>query len=134
MRKYHTKLLNRRIKWLCLSCGYTEIRKVKDGLLDRCPRCGSRHLTITKSRDLVEMLFEKMRRKEELTRRERQKFSTLLSISQLLKLKPNIILLAVATPGVNLNLAVSLSLEYNDVNSLMRRLQELDENYSKIRF
>ena len=80
------------------------------------------------------MLFEKMRRKEELTRRERQKFSTLLSISQLLKLKPNIILLAVATPGVNLNLAVSLSLEYNDVNSLMRRLQELDENYSKIRF
>jgi len=132
LKQYMERLNKRRVKWVCLHCGYYEIRKISDGIISECPSCKSHLLSVTKPWDNTEYILEKVKKKLHLKRNERLRLEALYAISRFLRHRTMETLYAVASAGANLQQIVSLLSRYGDANSLLARLLELEINYAKI--
>ena len=129
---YQHRLSRRRVKWVCLHCGYYEIRRISDGLLDSCPKCGSHLLSVTKPKDNTEYILEKAKRKMYLRQNERLRLDALYAISNFLRVRPLETLYAVASYGVNLRQAAALLGRYKGMRLLLEKLLEMEANYVRI--
>ena len=131
LQRYKERLLRRRVKWFCMQCGYVEVRKVSEGVWDRCPRCGSRIVTVSKVFDFPEFIMEKIKRKEELSARERKRIDLLFSIGMLLRQYPQKTLLAVAASGTNLRQCISIIQRIHDEEQFLERLRDIEARFIK---
>lgn len=131
IQQYRERLIKRRIKWVCLHCGYWEIRRISDGTIERCPNCKSYLLSVTKPHDSTELIFDKVMKKLQLSRSEARRLDLLYAISRLLKFRPMETLYAVGSVA-NLELAISLLNKYDDLNILLQKLLEAEINYARL--
>ncbi|MCR8501168.1 MAG: DEAD/DEAH box helicase [Crenarchaeota archaeon] len=131
IQHYKERLNKRRIKWVCLHCGHWEIRCISDGVLEKCPNCGSHLLSVTKPRDSTEFILEKIKKRLQLDRNESRRLDLLYAISRFLKFRPLETLYAVSSMA-NLELAVSLLNRYDSLDILLQKLLEAEINYAKL--
>ncbi len=131
LAKYKERLLRRRIKWLCLQCGYSEILRVADAGWSKCPECGSRIITVSKPFDFSEFIVEKLKRGMELTPSEKNRIDVLFSIGMMLRKYPKLTKIVVAASGVNLQQALSILRHGYDEWVLLETLQELEARFIK---
>ncbi|MCR8473002.1 MAG: hypothetical protein NDP21_02025, partial [Crenarchaeota archaeon] len=102
-----------------------------DGVLEKCPNCGSHLLSVTKPRDSTEFILEKIKKRLQLDRNESRRLDLLYAISRFLKFRPLETLYAVSSMA-NLELAVSLLNRYNSLDILLQKLLEAEINYAKL--
>ncbi len=134
-RKYEEKLLNKDMLFICLRCGYNEIRKVRDGIYSACPKCGSLRITVTKPSDenLVEIIRKALRR-QKLEEHERQKLMNAEKISKYLRAYREITALVLATTGIGFKSAMDILKKFSgNKKELIKELRKREANYWKNR-
>ena len=132
--KYHERLLNKKVKYVCLRCGYEEISLAKE-IITLCPQCQSTRITVTKHWDnsIREIIF-KMQQGKKLNKEERERLHIAEALSRFLKVNGNLVSITVATTGVGLKLAVDLLKKYStDVRSLIKVLRSKEALYYRTR-
>ncbi|MEX0567697.1 MAG: DEAD/DEAH box helicase [Candidatus Njordarchaeota archaeon] len=131
LRKYRERLLRRKIKWICLQCGHTEIRRISEPRWESCPKCGSMIISVSKMFDYSEFILQKMRSGEEITPQERKRINLLYSIGMMLREKPEETLLVVAASGTNLQQCLSILRKVYDEYALLELLQDIEARFIK---
>jgi len=134
-RKYEEKLLNKEMLFICLRCGYHDIKKVKQGIYTSCPKCGSLRITVTKASDkaLIGIVNKALSRKK-LELNEKQKLMDAERISRYLRAYREVTALVVATTGVGLKSAMDILKKFSgNKNELIKELRKREANYWKNR-
>ena len=82
------RLENSEARLVCLSCGYSwnvKLRDIKSSEYIRCPKCGSRLITVTwRGDDEAKQIIRKHLDKKKLTREERKRLKDLQKVASLL--------------------------------------------------
>ena len=133
LEEYKRRLARRRVKLLCLQCGFHELRRVSDGPWSECPRCSSKLFTVSKAFDFSEFLVEKLKRGAELSVQERRRLNALYTIGMMLRSDPERVMLAIAASGVGLQCAIRLLQERNDIYDLLEALREYESRFARLR-
>ena len=131
LEKYKERLMKRRIKWLCLHCGHAEVRRIIDPPWEKCPKCGSMMITISKAFDFSEFIIEKLKRGVRLTPQEKKRVDILFSIGMMLRKYPLRTKLAVATSGANLQQCLNILKHGQDEYFFLETLREIEARFIK---
>lgn len=132
-KKYEERLLNREVRYICLSCGYEKIDKVKNFFI-RCPKCGSDRISVLKRWDEDYKIVKKRLNGESLTREEIEKWKQMLSFSQFINVYGVNAILPIAATGVGLKQAIEiLKGNVDSKSSLINAIRKREINYYKSR-
>ena len=134
IRKYEERLLKKEVRFICLSCGYYEIRPAFRVLLI-CPHCGATRITVVKKNDTILMrILDKMRKKVSLSSEEVERLRIAEQISRFLRTYGELTAITVATTGIGLKQAIELLRKFaDDRNLLLKELRKREANYYKTR-
>lgn len=127
-RKYEERLLDKKLKFVCLSCGYTEIRAARNSLQE-CPACPSSLISVVKRYKKLEKIVKKAK-SEELSGSEKKKLSFAHKIARSLKANSTLTSKVIATTGVGAKQALALIRKHSiDPNRLLEKLRKREQNY-----
>lgn len=126
--KYEKRLLNKRLKFVCLSCGYSEIRPAKK-ILTECPECSSSLISVVKRHKELERIVEKAKQGK-LTEEEKKELLLAHKVSRFMKSRGELTSKAIATTGVGPKQALSIVRRHSaDVRRLIEELRKRERNY-----
>lgn len=127
-RKYEQRLLNKKLKYICLNCAYNVIKPAKNPLKN-CPKCKASLITVTKRQKDLEKIIEKAE-KGKLTEEERNKFSSAHKIARSMKSDPRLTSKVIATTGIGAKQAVSIIKKHSvDHRRLIKELRKRERHY-----
>jgi len=134
IRKYEERLLRKEVLYLCLSCGYKEIRPVSDVLL-KCPRCDSTRIVVSKKHEKeLPMIIDKLKKKMKLSAKEVEKLILAEQISRFLQTYKELTAITVATRGIGPKQAIEILKRYaEDRSALIRELRKREAAYFRTR-
>ncbi len=129
-RKYEERLLNREVKYICLSCGFEKVDKVYN-YMKRCPNCNSERISAVKRWDENEIVKKRIKG-ESLTREENEKWKQINALSRFLKFYGHTALLPLAATGVGIKQALEILRKHADSkSSLITEIRKREINYFK---
>ena len=133
-QKYEERLLRKKLRFICLKCGYYEERTVSEGMYV-CPKCKSLRITVAKTSDerLIEII-NKALNKVQLTANEKQRLLEAEQIGKFLRAYRDVTSLVIATPGIGMKHAIDILKKYTgNRKELIRELRRREANYWKTR-
>ena len=134
-KKYEEKLRRKNLRYICLRCGYNEIRKVSDGL-EECPKCGSIRITIAKPSDdnIINVVWRIVNKESNLSEEDKQKFMEAEQISRFYRAYREITAMVIATTGIGYKHAIDILRRYSgNKRGLIRELRRREASYWKTR-
>ncbi len=135
---YKDRILSRKIKLICINCGYTIDGRVKDLVNNNekfsCPRCGLRTLAPLKILDDKTLRsLEKWKKGRRLRRDERKIIDDLKKRALLLTYYGRIALILLASPGVGVTEAIKILRRASSEDEMYKLIYESEKNYLKIK-
>jgi len=135
---YKDRILSRRIRIICINCGYIIEGKVSDLINDkeiyRCPRCGLRTLAPLKVIDNnVLSILDKWRRGRRLRHEEKKIIDDLKKRALLLTYYGKTALILLASPGVGVTEAIKILKRSTSEDEMYRLIYESEKNYLRIK-
>jgi len=131
-KKYEERLLNREVKFVCLTCGFNKIEKVAN-VITKCPKCGSIRISITKKwdEDTITIIRKKIKGNT-INKEEIEKIKQLETLSRFLRAYGYIAAIPLAASGIGIKQAIEiLRKNSGSKKSLIDAIRKREINYIK---
>ena len=127
------RLMNRKVKMVCLMCGWSKVERINDIEEIVCPNCTSRFIAITYPDDDLEKIVTKNLRGVKLKREERQKLSKAKEIANLVLTYGKYAVIALAAHGVGPKTAVKVlsRLVHGGEKEFYKAILEAEREYAR---
>ncbi|HDJ83544.1 MAG TPA: hypothetical protein ENG44_00935 [Desulfurococcaceae archaeon] len=127
------RLMNRKVKMVCLMCGWSKVERISDIEEIVCPNCTSRFIAITYPDDNLEKIVTKNLRGVKLKREERQKLSKAKEIANLVLTYGKYAVIALAAHGVGPKTAVKVlsRLVHGGEKEFYKAILEAEREYAR---
>ncbi len=134
---YKDRILSRRIRIICINCGFTIEGKVSDLISEeiyRCPRCGLKTLAPLKIiDDNILNALRKWKRGQRLKHDEKKIIDDLKKRALLLTYYGKTALILLASPGVGVTEAIKILKKTTSEDEMYRLIYESEKNYLRIK-
>ncbi len=123
LEKYYERLKNRELIYICLTCGYKEIRKASN-ILFVCPKCGSERITVLKKSDEEALkIIYKALKGEKLDLKELNKLRSMDAFSRFLRTLKEMATITIAGYGIGHKQAMEILKLKLDLKSLLNEIR-----------
>ena len=123
LEKYYERLRNRELIYICLTCGYKEIRKASN-ILFVCPKCGSERITVLKKSDEEALgIINKALKGEKLNLKELNKLRSMDAFSRFLRTLKETATITIAGYGIGHKQAMEILKLKLDLKSLLNEIR-----------
>ena len=123
LEKYYERLRNRELIYICLTCGYKEIRKASN-ILFVCPKCGSERITVLKKSDEEALgIIYKALKGEKLNLKELNKLRSMDAFSRFLRTLKETATITIAGYGIGHKQAMEILKLKLDLKSLLNEIR-----------
>ena len=132
-KKYEERLLNREVKYVCLTCGFSKIDKVAN-IPEKCEKCGSKRITAVRKWEDLESIVEKRRKGLPLTKDEILKFRQMEAISRFIEAHGYLAVLPIVATGIGIKQSIEILGKYSgSKKTLLQEIRKREINYFKSR-
>ncbi len=127
------RLMNRKVKLVCLMCGWSIVKRVGDIDDTVCPNCSSRFIAVAHPDDDLEKIVAKSLRGEKLRREEKQKLNRAKEIANLVLSYGRQAVIALAAHGVGPKTAVKVlsRLVHGGEREFYKAILEAEREYAR---
>ncbi len=127
------RLMNRKVKLVCLMCGWSMVKRVGDIDDTICPKCSSRFIAVTRVDDDLEKIVSKNLRGEKLRREEKQKLNRAKEVANLVLSYGRQAVIALAAHGVGPKTAVKVlsRLVHGGEREFYKAILEAEKEYAR---